>query len=103
QQGWQTLYNIDSYSQSGPDSNRYEYIPKQFGSKVFPYSFQSALEKEDYEVIKYTPHGNSITKDFAIEAIKSEKLRQRGVSDILSISFSSTDYAGHAFGPRSIE
>ncbi len=103
QQGWQTLYSIDSYNQSTQDSNPYEYIPKSFGNKVFPYTFQSSLEKEDYEVIKYTPYGNSITKDFAIEAIKSEKLGQRGVSDLLTISFSSTDYAGHAFGPRSIE
>ncbi|WP_262712914.1 alkaline phosphatase family protein [Hymenobacter radiodurans] len=41
--------------------------------------------------------------DFAMEAIRAEKLGQRGITDFLALSFSSTDYVGHQFGPNSIE
>ena len=32
-----------------------------------------------------------------------ERLGQRGQTDFLSVSFSSTDYVGHVFGPSSLE
>lgn len=54
-------------------------------------------------MIRTTPYGNSITKDFALKAMENEKLGKSGTSDFLAISFSSTDYVGHSFGPQSIE
>jgi arylsulfatase A-like enzyme len=36
-------------------------------------------------------------------ALDAEKLGTSGITDFLTISFSSTDYIGHAFGPNSIE
>ena len=50
-----------------------------------------------------TPFGNSITTDLALEAIRAELLGQRGTTDFLALSYSSTDYVGHQFGPNSIE
>ena len=50
-----------------------------------------------------TPFGNSITTDLALEAIRAERLGQRGTTDFLALSYSSTDYVGHQFGPNSIE
>jgi len=50
-----------------------------------------------------TPFGNSLTNEMAMEAIRAERLGQRGVTDFLALSFSSTDYVGHQFGPNSIE
>ena len=50
-----------------------------------------------------TPFGNSITTDMALEAIRAERLGQRGITDFLALSYSSTDYVGHQFGPNSIE
>lgn len=41
--------------------------------------------------------------DFALEAVKAEKLGQRDVPDLLLISLSCTDYIGHAFGGNSHE
>jgi Type I phosphodiesterase / nucleotide pyrophosphatase len=35
--------------------------------------------------------------------IDAEQLGQHGVTDYLSVSFSSTDYVGHLFGPSSLE
>lgn len=54
-------------------------------------------------VLPSTPFGNSLTADMAIEAIRAEQLGQRGTTDFLALSFSSTDYVGHQFGPNSIE
>ena len=39
----------------------------------------------------------------AKQAIENEKLGDGDVTDLLAISISSTDYAGHTFGPNSIE
>jgi predicted AlkP superfamily pyrophosphatase or phosphodiesterase len=39
----------------------------------------------------------------AISAIKEEKLGRGLTTDFLAISYSSTDYIGHAFGPYSLE
>jgi arylsulfatase A-like enzyme len=41
--------------------------------------------------------------DFAKQALVGELLGQDAVTDYLSVSFSSTDYVGHVFGPSSLE
>ena len=53
--------------------------------------------------IKKTPFGNTILKDLAIEILQKEKLGQGETTDILAISFSSTDYIGHKYGPHAPE
>ena len=50
-----------------------------------------------------TPFGNTITTEMGLEAIRAEQLGQRGTTDFLALSYSSTDYVGHQFGPNSIE
>lgn len=54
-------------------------------------------------MIRATPFGNSLTKDFALEAIRNEQLGADDVCDFLSVSFSSTDYVGHQYGINAIE
>ncbi|MDQ6679116.1 MAG: alkaline phosphatase family protein [Acidobacteriota bacterium] len=46
-----------------------------------------------------SPWGNELIESFAEAAVRSEKLGQRGVTDLLTVSFSSNDYVGHAVGP----
>jgi predicted AlkP superfamily pyrophosphatase or phosphodiesterase len=41
--------------------------------------------------------------DFAMAALIGEQLGQGKYTDYLSVSFSSTDYVGHVFGPSSLE
>jgi len=41
--------------------------------------------------------------DFAIAAIEGENLGQDAITDVLAVSFSSTDYIGHKFGVNSKE
>ena len=48
-----------------------------------------------------SPFGNVLLKDLAIAAIEAERLGQRGVTDVLTVSFSSNDGVGHTYGPDS--
>jgi predicted AlkP superfamily pyrophosphatase or phosphodiesterase len=50
-----------------------------------------------------TPFGDELTAEFALAAIDSEQLGQRGKLDLLCLSFSSLDGNGHKFGPYSQE
>ncbi|HCR76992.1 MAG TPA: alkaline phosphatase family protein, partial [Chryseobacterium sp.] len=53
--------------------------------------------------IRYTPFGNTLTLKLAEAAIEGEKLGGDDIVDMLAINLASTDYAGHKFGPNSIE
>ncbi len=100
QKGWNTLYPIETYVQSAEDENKFEGKLPGEKSTSFPHELKGG---NPLEVIRTTPYGNSITKDFALKALENEKLGKNGTSDFLAISFSSTDYVGHSFGPQSIE
>ncbi|WP_339752926.1 alkaline phosphatase PafA [uncultured Winogradskyella sp.] len=101
---WNTLYDISTYTESVSDENTFE---GGFGGKdkaTFPYDLK-ALSKDNrgFDIIKATPYGNSLTADFAMAAIKAESLGKDAITDVLTVSFSSTDYIGHNFGVNSKE
>lgn len=101
---WPALRDINTYLESGLDNNAYEGLFEDEVSPIFPHSTPNLLDKtRDFEFIKVTPYGNSITADFAIEALKQENLGKDLITDFLAISFSSTDYVGHKFGVNSKE
>lgn len=100
QKGWSTMYSKESYTQSTTDENQYEV--KALGTGGFPYDLSSLVGK-NYNTILATPFGNTLTTEFAKNAIKHEKLGADSITDFLAISYSSTDYVGHSFGPNSIE
>jgi predicted AlkP superfamily pyrophosphatase or phosphodiesterase len=99
---WNTLGDIETYSESGADKNDFE--GGFSGSSVFPYNLaELAPENGQFELLKYTPFGNSITTDFAIATLEGEDLGTDEFTDFLTISYSSTDYIGHNFGVNSKE
>lgn len=101
---WTTLKKITEYSESGPDNNNYEGLFKGETSPVFPHDLPKLWDANgQYDIIKTTPYGNSITADFAIAALEGEDLGKDTDTDFLAISFSSTDYVGHKYGVNSIE
>ncbi len=102
-QGWATLNPLNTYIESIADNNNYEQAPNKKDTAIFPYDYKKQLDKNNFEIIKATPYGNTITKDLAIACLKAEQLGQHKVTDMLCISFSSTDYVGHSYGPRSVE
>ena len=96
---WNTLYDINSYNESRSDDNKFEKSFKGDPSVTFPYDLNKLKDLNDgYDMLKETPFGNSLTTDFAIEAIFNEKLGKDQYTDVLTISYSSTDYIGHNFG-----
>lgn len=101
--GWQTIYPISSYSNSIADNNNYEASPIKKAVITFPYNYKDFIEKNDFSIIKSNPYGNTITKDLAISCLINESLGKDNIPDLLCISFSSPDYIGHYYGPRSIE
>ncbi|MFH6770017.1 alkaline phosphatase PafA [Gaetbulibacter aquiaggeris] len=101
---WNTLYDISSYQESGPDLNNFEGGFNGKETATFPYDLSKLKDDNGgYDILKTTAYGNSLTADFAIEAIEAEQLGYDSITDILTVSFSSTDYIGHNFGVNSKE
>ncbi len=101
---WETLYDLSTYTRSGPDDTSYEGGFKGKDKTTFPYNLpQLQASNGGYEILKSTPYGNSLTTDFALAAIEGEHLGQDGITDFLTLSYSSTDYVGHNFGVNSVE
>ena len=100
---WEPMFPIMEYEESFSDNNEYEETHLWESSPVFPHDYSSLTEKEGYSYVKYTPMGNTMTKDFAQKAILNEKLGDDKYTDLLAISFSPIDYIGHFYGPHSVE
>jgi len=101
---WNTLYDISTYTESGDDLNNFEggFYGKE--TATFPYDLAALKDQNNgFDILKATPYGNSIVADFAIAAITGEQLGQDSITDVLAVSFSSTDYIGHNFGVNSKE
>lgn len=99
---WNTLYDIQDYTESGPDKNNFEGGFKDQTS--FPYDLEKLSGgKDKYEMVKVSPYGNNLTTDFALAAIDGEGLGQDDYTDFLTLSYSSPDYIGHNFGINSKE
>jgi predicted AlkP superfamily pyrophosphatase or phosphodiesterase len=103
-QPWNTLLPIEQYMESVADDNKYEFIAKGETRPVFPHNLPELMKANGgLNMIRSTPFGNSLTKDFAMEIIKNENLGKSAATDFLAVSFSSPDYIGHSYGPNSVE
>ncbi len=101
-EGWTLLRDTSAYNESYVDNNAHEQPYPGMIRAVFPYDF-SDITNERYDLIKATPHGASLLVDFAKAAIEAEQLGADTTPDVLALSFSNTDYAGHQFGPQAME
>jgi arylsulfatase A-like enzyme len=99
---WKTLYPPGSYSRSTPDDEAWEITAPGEHSPVFPHTVKGLYGKEN-NVIRATPFGNELTLDFARAAVEGYGLGLGEATDLLAISLSSPDAAGHEYGPNSIE
>ncbi len=101
---WNTLLPIEQYTASGPDDSPYERGFKGKDTPTFPYDLNT-LNKQNgkFGMLPSTPYGNTILADLALAAITGESLGEDAITDFLAVSFSSTDYIGHNFGPQSKE
>ncbi len=101
---WNLTNSIETYSRSRPDNNKYE---RKLGGRetpVFPYDLKQMNEgRNHYFYIPNTTFGNDLVEHFAEDAIIHEKLGKGENIDFLAVNFSSTDMAGHIFGPYAVE
>ncbi|WP_285011411.1 alkaline phosphatase PafA [Pedobacter faecalis] len=102
EKNWNTLYPIETYTQSTEDDKSYEGKSRGEEAAIFPHPYKLYAGK-DFEKIKSMPYGNTMTLELAKLAIKEERLGESGVTDFLAVSCSATDYVGHQYGPNSIE
>ena len=86
----------------GPDNRPTEAIPAGHSKPAFPFDL-AAMHQAYNGSIKSTPAGNQILVDAAMASVKAEQLGKDKQTDVLAISFSATDYIGHATGVRSWE
>jgi len=101
---WNTLYDIDTYVESGDDLNNFEGGFKGKETATFPYELDKLKSTNGgFDILKATAYGNSLIADFALAALKGEELGKDDITDVLTVSFSSTDYVGHNFGVNSKE
>lgn len=101
--GWNTLLPIAEYKESSPDNSPWEGLQGSAKTPTFPYSNLTEDYKTKKGDIRSTPFGNTLTLKLAEAAIKGEQLGTDAVTDFLAVNLASTDYAGHKFGPNSIE
>lgn len=95
---WNTLLPLTEYYESDPDNSPYEGLFPGESEPVFPHKMGGYLSR-----IKWSPYGNTLLEKFAESAIEGEQLGLDPITDFLTISFSSTDYIGHKYGPHSVE
>ncbi len=100
---WELSLPMKDYQIAMPDQSNYEKDVFDEGKTTFPHSFNNVKEKNKYTALENTPYGNQILLDFAKAALKSEEMGKGKYTDFLAISFSSTDFIGHAYGPNSVE
>lgn len=101
--GWSLLKPVETYNESMADNNPYEGRLDKTLPPVFPYNLSKIYKETGMEVLKSTPFGNDFLAELAMRAIDKEELGKDNITDFLTVSFSSTDYVGHNFGPRSME
>jgi arylsulfatase A-like enzyme len=102
---WERALPEAAYALTGPDDAKAEGDSKGLG-KTFPHKVNGKLAApgpDYYEAFIQTPFANDYELEFARAAVENEQLGARGVTDLLAISISAVDLAGHTFGPSSQE
>jgi arylsulfatase A-like enzyme len=94
---WDLLLPVSAYAE--PDSFAFENGGQDF---VFPHRLPATPDGA-IERIQSFPWMDSLTLAFALTGARELALGSRGRPDLLSVSLSTTDAIGHAFGPDSRE
>ena len=102
QKSWQLLQPVKNYEFSKQDDQPWETKLPGFG-RVFPHQYGDMSNGYFNTFLTLSPAGDDLTLDFAKAVVNNEQLGKDDITDYLSISFSSTDYVSHMFGPSSLE
>jgi len=98
---WELLHDPSLYSRK-EDNSPYELTIPGMQTPTFPYQF-TQFAKGKYNQFTITPFANTLLTDFASTLLVEEELAKGPSTDMLCISYSTPDIAGHTFGPYSLE
>ncbi|MFY7668118.1 MAG: alkaline phosphatase family protein [Crocinitomicaceae bacterium] len=99
---WDLLLPKEKYQ--SVDDSPYEILVGGKSTPTFPYEFQKMSGgKLNTQYFTVSPFANTLLTDFALESISNENLGLDKQTDMLCISYSTPDIAGHTFGPYSLE
>ncbi|HZJ13412.1 MAG TPA: alkaline phosphatase family protein [Chthoniobacteraceae bacterium] len=99
-QTWDRLLDVAHYAFDDAGPGEATLVGEK--TTTFPHVV-TVPSKPGFDNISPTPFGNQLLAEFAAAAIEGEKLGSGPQPDLLTISFSSVDAAGHKFGPYSHE
>jgi len=99
---WELSREPSAYLFGDADDQEWEVDFPGYG-RTFPHPFGKADNPYFTTLLTLSPAGDEIVLDFAKDLMTAENIGKDDVLDYLSISFSSTDYVGHFFGPSSLE
>ena len=102
---WESELSAEAAALSRPDTSRWEFDREH---TAFPHLARDHADMSNpYDVNlwrwDYTPYPDRAVVSFALQAVRSLDLGQRGSVDYLAVSLSQTDRIGHTFGPGSRE
>jgi hypothetical protein len=102
---WETLLPLESYTESISDANAYESVYPDQNEPVFPHNLPVRISDHDANpgLLSSTPLSDTFLTEAVFAAIDGEQLGQRGTTDLLALSYSTSDSIGHAYGPASVE
>jgi predicted AlkP superfamily pyrophosphatase or phosphodiesterase len=101
-QDWDLLQERQRYTFREQDDRWFEKPEGRLG-RTFPHPLQNDDNAAYYSTLRYTPMGDELTLDLLKALVNAENIGNKGYTDMLAVSFSVTDYIGHAFGPNSLE
>ena len=99
---WKLTGNVATYMFGDADDRPWETDLPSWG-RTFPHPYGAGDSKYFTTFLTLSPAGDELTLDFAKALVENEGVGQDAVTDYLAISFSSTDYINHLFGPSSLE
>lgn len=102
QASWQLSQEQQGYVFAKQDDQAWETKFPGFG-RIFPHQYGDMKNGYFNTFLTLSPAGDELTLDFAKAVVNNEQLGQDNITDYLSVSFSSTDYVSHIFGPSSLE
>ena len=97
---WKPLLPLFHYSVSDADNAPWEKSLISGREPIFPYSMRDA---GGVDKVAHSPFGNTLLTRLALTLMDAEGLGRDSITDFLSVSYSSTDIVGHAYGPSSME
>lgn len=103
---WDRLGEVDLYNKlQGPDDEAAESDTVGLG-RTFPRKIdggKTTITPAFFTAFDSSPFASEFIGEFVQRAIREERLGHHGATDLLCVSFSQVDAAGHNFGPDSHE